>query len=311
MSDVILPTDAVSNGSPATTESRYEQLTRIRSTRPGEIARAAARRRRRGLPAEDERLLVIAADHPARGSLSVRDRPLAMASRTDLLDRLCTALARPGVDGILASPDVLEDLLLLGALEGKLAFGSMNRGGLQGSVFEADDRFTGYDAASIDAMRLDGGKMLCRIDPDDHATVSTLESCAHAITDLARRQLVAMVEPFWSRRSDGGPLRNDLSPDAVIRSISVAQALGVTSAYTWLKIPAVAEMERVMAATTLPALLLGGDPPDMDAAYADWGRALRLPGVRGLVIGRALLYPPDDDVATAVDGAAALIREVG
>jgi hypothetical protein len=46
------------------------------------------------------------------------------------------------------------------------------------------------------------------------------------------------------------------------------------------------------------------------AAYADWGRALRLPGVRGLVIGRALLYPPDDDVATAVDGAAALVREV-
>jgi hypothetical protein len=64
-----------------------------------------------------------------------------------------------------------------------------------------------------------------------------------------------------------------------------------------------------MAATTLPALLLGGDPPDIDAAYADWHRALSLPGVRGLVVGRALLYPPDDDVATAVDGAAALVRE--
>ncbi|MEU4234206.1 hypothetical protein AB0F17_58870 [Nonomuraea sp. NPDC026600] len=72
----------------------------------------------------------------------------------------------------------------------------------------------------------------------------------------------------------------------------------------------VAEMERVMAATTLPALLLGGDPPDIDAAYAGWDRALRLPGVRGLVIGRALLYPPDDDVAAAMDGAAALVREV-
>lgn len=154
MSDVTLPP-----------RSAYEHLTRVRATRPGEIARAAARRRRRGLPAESERLLVIAADHPARGALAVRDRPLAMASRTDLLDRLCTALARPGVDGILASPDILEDLLLLGALEGKLAFGSMNRGGILGSVFEADDRFTGYDAASIDAMRLDGGKMLCRIDP--------------------------------------------------------------------------------------------------------------------------------------------------
>ncbi|MEO3875099.1 deoxyribose-phosphate aldolase [Nonomuraea sp. B12E4] len=298
MSDVTLPRTA-----------GYERLTHIRATRPEEIAEAAARRQRRGLPVGGERLLIIAADHPARGSLAVRDRPLAMASRTDLLRRLQVALSRPGVDGILASPDVLEDLLLLGALEDKLAFGSMNRGGLLGSVFELDDRFTGFDAAAIDAMRLDGGKMLCRIDPADHATVATLESCAHAVTALARRRLVAMVEPFWSLRSESGTVRNDLSPDAVIRAISVAQALGVTSAYTWLKIPAVAEMERVMAATTLPALLLGGDPPDIDAAFADWHRALCLPGVRGLVVGRALLYPPDDDVATAVDGAATLVRE--
>lgn len=300
---------ADADGRPSAATS-YEHLTRIRATNPGGIAEAAARRQRRELPGDGDRLLVIAADHPARGALAVRDRPLAMASRTDLLDRLRVALGRPGVHGILATPDVLEDLLLLGALEGKLAFGSMNRGGLQGAVFEADDRFTGYDAATIDAMRLDGGKMLCRIDPDDPATAATLESCAHAVTDLARRRLVAMVEPFWSRRSGAGTLRNDLSPDAVIKAISIAQALGVTSAYTWLKIPAVAEMERVMAATTLPALLLGGDPPDIDTAYADWGRALRLPGVRGLVVGRALLYPPDDDVAAAVDGAAALVREV-
>ncbi|MEU8250382.1 deoxyribose-phosphate aldolase [Nonomuraea sp. NPDC048916] len=298
MSDITLPRT-----------SRYDRLTDIRTANPEEIALAATRRRRRGLPGAGERMLIIAADHPARGALAVRDRPLAMASRTDLLDRLQLALSRPGVHGILASPDVLEDLLLLGALEGKLAFGSMNRGGLYGSVFELDDRFTGFDAASIDTMRLDGGKMLCRIDPGDPATVATLESCAHAVTDLARRQLIAMVEPFWSLRSDTGAVRNDLSPEAVIKSISVAQALGVTSAYTWLKIPAVAEMERVMAATTLPALLLGGDPPDIDVAYADWGRALRLPGVRGLVVGRALLYPPGDDVAAVVDGAAALVRE--
>ena len=70
-----------------------------------------------------------------------------MASRTDLLDRLVTALARPGVDGLLATADIVEDLLLLGALEDKVVFASMNRGGLQGSVFEMDDRQTGYDVA--------------------------------------------------------------------------------------------------------------------------------------------------------------------
>lgn len=286
---------------------RYTRLTRIRATRPAEIARAAARRVRRGLPGEDERLLIIAADHPARGTLAVRDRPLAMASRPELLDRLQAALERPGVGGVLAAPDVLEDLLLLGALDDKLAFGSMNRGGIPGSVFELDDRFTGYDASSLAAMGLDGGKMLCRIDVSDPATVTTLESCARAVSELAARELMAMVEPFWSRRGESGAVRNDLSPDAVIHAISVGQALGVTSAYTWLKIPAVPEMERVMAATTLPTLLLGGDPTDLDAAYASWGRALRLPGVRGLVVGRALLYPTDDDIPTAIDRAVALL----
>jgi hypothetical protein len=34
-----------------------------------------------------------------------------------------------------------------------------------------------------------------------------------------------------------------------------------------------------------------------------------LPGVRGLVVGRALLYPDDDDVATAVDVAAKLVGD--
>jgi hypothetical protein len=101
---------------------------------------------------------------------------------------------------------------------------------------------------------------------------------------------------------------HDLSPDAVIRSIAVASGLGVTSAYTWLKVPVVDEMERVMAASTLPALLLGGEvAADRDATFARWQRALALPTVRGLVVGRNLLYPADGDVAAAVDAAAALL----
>ena len=91
-------------------------------------------------------MLLVAADHPARGALGVRGAGAAMASRSDLLDRLVTALERPGVDGVLGTPDVLDDLLLLGALDGKVAIGSMNRGGLQGASFELDDRFTAYTA---------------------------------------------------------------------------------------------------------------------------------------------------------------------
>jgi len=71
------------------------------------------------------------------------------------------------------------------------------------------------------------------------------------------------------------------------------------------------KLARVMEATTMPTLLLGGDPQgDPTDTYAAWGKALELPAVRGLVIGRALLFPPDGDVAAAVDIAAELVHGV-
>ena len=289
-------------------ESQLRELVATRVHRPAAIAEAAARRRRpASLLGEHGRLMMIAADHPARGALGAGDRAMAMGDRGELLDRLCLALSRPGVNGVLGTPDVLEDLLLLGALDGKVVVGSMNRGGLAGTSFEIDDRFTAYDAASIAAAGFEGGKMLARIDPADAGTVATIESCARAISDLAGHRLMAMIEPFLSHRVDG-LLRNELTADAMTRAMAVAAGLGSTSAYTWLKVPIVDDLERAMASTTLPALILGGEvATDQDATFASWEKALALPTVQGLVIGRSLLYPPGDDVAAAVDAAVSLL----
>src|SRR6476646_25791 len=288
--------------------SKYERLTQIRATDPGAIQRAADARTRAPLVPADGRLMIIACDHPARGANGVGNRPLAMAHRSDLLDRLQTALSRPGVDGLLGSPDIIEDLLLLGALEGKVVFGSMNRGGLQGACFELDDQFTGYDAQACADMGLNGGKTLTRIALDDPGTLNTMTATAKAINELAELKLMAMVEPFWSSRVDG-KVRNDLSADAVIKSVGICSALGRTSAYTWMKLPVVPDMERVMDSTVLPTLLLGGDPDTSpEETYAAWRAALALPSVRGLVVGRTLLYPQDDDVAAAVDTASSMVR---
>jgi hypothetical protein len=288
---------------------RLKAILDVRARRPQAIAEAAARRTRRAaLLGADNQLFIIAADHPARGALRVGNQPMAMADRADLLERMSLALSRPGVDGLLGTADIVEDLLLIGALDDKVVVGSMNRGGLAGTVFEIDDRFTGYDAAAIARMGFDGGKMLFRIDPDDPATAATMESCARAVSDLAARGLMAMVEPFISHRVDGR-VRNDLSPEAVIRSIAVSSGLGTTSAYTWLKVPVVDDMERVLAASTLPVLLLGGEvSADQDAVFELWHKALQIPSVHGLVVGRTLLFPPDDDVAGAVDTAVGLMR---
>ena len=281
----------------------------VRTRRPHAISEAAAARRRRpSLLGDDGKLFIIAADHPARGALRAGDRPMALADRAQLLERLTLALGRPGVDGVLGTADVIEDLLLLGALDDKIVVGSMNRGGLAGTAFELDDRFTGYDAATLARMGFDAGKILFRIDPDDPATVATMHSCAQAVSELAGHGLMAMIEPFISHRVDGR-VRNDLSPEAVIRSITVAAGLGTTSAYTWLKVPVVDDMERVLAASTLPALLLGGEvSADQEAVFTQWRKALLIPSARGLVVGRTLLFPPGDDVAGAVDAAVGMLR---
>jgi DhnA family fructose-bisphosphate aldolase class Ia len=288
--------------------SSISEINEIRARDPRRIKRLLASRRRRELFDSSGRLMIIACDHPARGALGAAGKANAMASRSDLLTRLVTGLSRPGVDGVLATADIAEDLLLLGALEGKLVFSSMNRGGLQGSTFEMDDRNTGYDVQGVVEAGFEGAKMLLRIDLDDPATVATMEQCGRAVTELNRAELVAMVEPFMSSRVRG-KIVNDLSPEAVIKSVHIAQGLGAASGYTWMKLPVVHEMERVMDATTLPTLLLGGDPDGApDETYAAWQAALALPSVRGLVVGRTMLYPADDDVAKAVDTAVSLVR---
>ncbi|MPZ00061.1 MAG: aldolase [Actinophytocola sp.] len=286
------------------------ELVTTRVHHPEAIAEAAAQRTRaKSVLGDTGRAMIIAADHPARGANKVGSDASAMADRAELLGRMRTALARPGVTGVLATADILDDLLLLGALEGKSVFGSMNRAGLAGSCFEIDDRFTGYDAEAIDRFGFDGGKMLTRIALDDPATPSILENTAHAVDALAERGRIAMVEPFLSRWHDG-KVRNDLSPEAITTSITIASGLGRSSAYTWLKLPVaddVTAMARVLASSTLPVLLLGGEVSDADKAFAAWQHTLALPTVQGLVIGRSLLYPADGDVAGAVDRAVSLL----
>lgn len=289
-------------------------LVGLRMHHPEAIAEAAARRARRPLVTGRGRLMIVAADHPARGALAVGGRELAMANRFELLERLCLALSRPGVDGVLATADILDDLLLLGALENKVVIGSMNRGGLAGAAFELDDRFTGHRPEDLARLGFDAGKLLLRIDYHDPGSLDTLHTTARAIDAMAAHRLPVFVEPFLCSRT-GGKVRNDLSAGAVSTAIAIASGLAGTSAYTWLKVPVTErpeDMARVMESSTLPAVLLGGEVgDDQDAAYAKWRAALRLPTVRGLVVGRSLLYPADGNVTAAVDTAVSLLEPAG
>ncbi len=290
------------------TDDRWRELLHTRATNPGAVRRAYATRRRRSkLLSDSGTLFLVAADHPARGALGVGEDPLAMADRRTLLDRLLVALANPAVDGLLGTPDVVEELLLLGALHDKVVIGSMNRGGLAGADWEIDDRFTGYDAASLIDCGLDGGKMLLRLVDSDPGTIPTLQACATAVTELAAYGLMAMVEPLPYTR-EGGKLVLQKDPASLARAVTVASGIGTTSAHTWLKLPSTDSPE-VLGATTLPVVILGGVPSgDPAGDLASWGRTLRHDVVRGLVVGRTLLYPPGGDVGSAVDAAAKVLE---
>ena len=232
-----------------------------------------------------------------------------MADRFTLLDRLVRCLAMPEVDGVLASADVLEELAWLGALDDKLAIGTMNRGGIIGATWELDDRITAYDVDHIESMGLDGGKTLIRIDYTDPAVARTIETVARVTTELADRGLMALVEPLpYLKDSSGGAIL-DTSDDALIKVVAIASGLGSSSAYTWLKIPASARMAEIAGATTLPILMLGGEPDgNPDAIFDLWKESMREPNVRGVVAGRTLLYPNDNDPEGAVRRANAAVR---
>ena len=118
----------------------------------------------------------------------------------------------PGSTACSAPPTCSRTSCSPGLLDDKVVIGSMNRGGLQGAVFELDDRFTAYDADTIAANGLDGGKMLTRIALDDPGTAPTLEACGNAVTALARRGLMAMVEPFMTVRRDATRVREPARP---------------------------------------------------------------------------------------------------
>jgi hypothetical protein len=290
------------------TDQRWAELMELRATQPLlAVERLLARARRPLLT--DGRLFIVAADHTARGMLGVGSDAFVMADRRRLLEALLVSLAHPGVDGVLGSADVLEELALLGALDGKLVFGTMNRGGIMGARWELDDRMTAYDPQAIADRGLDGGKVLLRIADDDHGTAATLEACAHAVSEMARLRLPIMVEPLPYHVDESGQAKLLDDEDRLLRAVAISAGLGSSSSATWLKVPAAKDPARMLSTTTLPALILGGAPgPDPEATYASWERAMAVPQVRGLVVGRALLYPPDGDVASAIDRAARIVR---
>jgi hypothetical protein len=288
----------------------FDRLTELRVTQPELIAERAKARKRREKLAPDGRLTILACDHPARHVTRVGDDPLAMGDRRGYLARILRVVTDPEIDGVMATPDLIDDLLLVdhlsleagrgSFLDGKVILGCMNRGGLAGASFELDDRVTAYTVAGLAETNLDGAKFMFRLDLTNGQSLETMELTA-AVSDQCRAHGLPMfLEPLPVARVEGG-YRVVKTAEAMVRMVGVASALGSSSAATWLKIPWVPGFEAVGRATTLPILLLGGestgDPTGFLGELAD---ALSVAGnVRGALVGRNVLYPGQEDPLAA------------
>jgi hypothetical protein len=295
------------------------RVTDKRVTDPGYSLRVAMGRKRRDQLAPSGRLNILAADHPARRVTKVADDVLAMTNRRDYLARIIRVLSSPTVDGIMATMDILEDLLAIDGLgreegapallDGKLLIASLNRGGLAGVSWEIDDPITGATPETCTAWKLDGAKILLRIADDDTGALKTMLASAHAISQCNALGVPMFLEPLPVVHGDKG-WTVVKTAEALARIVGVASALGDSSRYLWLKLPYCDRFEVVARATTLPILLLGGESAgDPTKFLRELESALAAgPNVRGALVGRNVLYPGDGDPLEVAEAAGAIIH---
>lgn len=283
----------------------FEELTELRVHEPERVAQLAKKRVRRRKMAQNGKLNVIAADHPARRVLRADTDPMAMANREDFLTRLVRLLSADVVDGVMATMDVLEELLLLhdlmqqrgtpGFLDEKVMIVSLNRGGLNGTRWELDDPITGPNPSHAAMQKMDGVKMLLRIADNDPSSLRTMEHCAQAITQADEWKIPVFLEPLPVVKTEAG-FTVKKTPEALAQIVGVATALGASSRNMWLTLPYCADFSKVAQATTLPILLLSGESTNVQQTLNELTDGLSANhNVRGAMIGRNVLYPKDID----------------
>lgn len=295
----------------------FDMITDIR-VNPRDILKreARVRTRRVSIAGDDGKLTILAADHPARRIVSSGDEPLIMGDRLSYLGRLLRVITSPEFDGIMGTPDIIEDLFIVNHLlrggggpsflDGKVILGCMNRGGLSGVVFEMDDTFTAFTAESIKEMGLDGSKIMFRLEVGSQESGKTIMYCVNAINECNALGVTTFLEPLPVEKTDEGYsiLKN---AEDMVKIVGIASALGGTSMNTWLKLPYCENYELVAGASTLPKLMLGGsskgNPTPTIAEFVNGMKAGN--SIRGALVGRNVHHPGVDDpraVALAING---------
>nr|MDO8111380.1 TIM barrel protein [Candidatus Sigynarchaeota archaeon] len=304
-------------------ERLFFDLTDIRVQHPDFITEAAKNRVRRKTLTEDGKLVIIAADHPARFVTRVGEDPYRMGDRQQYIGRIARSILASNVDGIMTTPDIMDDLFILnhlmkqagnpGIIDNKVLIGCTNRGGLSGSTHEMDDRVTAYTVKDCKELGLDGAKMMFRLDlktPQARYSQTTLETVANMVRQCSHEGIPAFVEPLSVELTQQG-YKVIMDTNEMIKTIGVASALGGSSKNLWLKVPYVNNYELIARATSNPVLILGGDstgnPTDIiESLEKGMGAGTN---IRGAMVGRNMLYPGYDDPYATSSAVGAIVHE--
>ncbi len=286
--------------------SAFDRVTDLRVDDPQAILEEAQDRKRRDKLTLDGKLVILAADHPGRNVTNFGDNPIAMGDRQQYLGRVLRVITQPGVDGVMGTTDVIEELFAVqhlvkkaggpSFLDGKVILGSMNRSGLAGAAWEMDDAFTCWTPESIEEFNLDGAKIMFRLEMSEAVCNQTLIGCADAISAMNALGLPTFVEPLPVVHEDG-KYKVKKNPADLIKMMGVASSLGDSSRYMWLKIPYSENYELVARASTCPLLMLGGESKgDPTGTIADFAAGMKAGNnVRGALVGRNVTFCGDDD----------------
>jgi DhnA family fructose-bisphosphate aldolase class Ia len=233
--------------------------------------------------ATDGRAVILAADHRARGIVTVE-------RYADYLAALRAAL--PACDAVMASAQPLADLAAEAVASGQSTLLSLNRTGLAGTAFELDDRLVSTVAGAA-RRGYTGVKVMTRVDPTDRSGADQLEMLGAVIEQASAAQLSCLVEPLtWTHGA------MDRGVDGIIWSAIIAHDLGAPL----LKVPVpdaaagserIEAVQRVVESVGVPVLFLGGPRVnDRDTVLAEVSDVIA-GGAAGMAIGRAVYQDPD------------------
>lgn len=286
----------------------FRKLNEIKAFHPEVVLKETANREKPGFP--HKRLVFAAADHNARMINEYKGNPIGLSNRREYLTRLVRMLQSDSVDGVEATSDIIEELIIINKirkdagekdfLKGKMLVGTVNRGGLKNTIWEMDDLPVCFTVERINKLNMDGVKFMIRINPMDERAKYTVKYCADAINEAEKYGLPVFIEALYVETTENGfAMKTD--SESLCKVVGVVGALGCTGANKWIEVPLNNEYHIPVGATTCPVFVVPDEiESEPEAVVKEYTKEIGIAdNIRGILLGRNVMYNESDPLPIA------------